>query len=766
MTVGENSAPLAHFVAESGIARVAVIGAGVMGAGIAAQFANAGLGVELLDIAGPDGRDAPARAGIARQVKAHGFMGASGPGLVQAGNIEDDLDRLADCDWIVEAIIERRDLKQDLYRRIEAVRKPGSIVSSNTSTIPHADLLAGLPESFARDFVITHFFNPPRVMQLLEVVTSPQTDPAIAAGVVRGGEAVLGKTVIACRDTPGFIANRIGCFWMAAAVIEALRLGLTVEEADAVHGAFGVPRTGIFGLFDLVGIDLVPEVWTSLMGALPTADRLQGFDLPSHPLIQAMIGAGRLGRKSGGGFYRRGETGREALDLATLEYRPHTPVDPATLPGGGRDLAAMLEAQGRLGDYARAVFANVLCYAAENGPEIAGDVGAVDTGMVLGYAWKAGPFALADRLGAVDAAGLVDAELGVTPALMSQAQEAGGFYRQGQALSTAGGCYVPGVAVPALSVARAPVLQTQGASLWDMGEGIACFEVHTKMNSMHPSVFDAMEQALEVGPQRFEGLVIGNNDARAFSVGADLSFILGMTRAGDFATLEAYISRGQQLYLGLKYAPVPVVAAMHGFALGGGCEIGLHADAIVAHAELAAGLPEVKVGLIPAWGGCTQLMARALASGQGPEDAARSSFAVILNGGPTRSAEEARELGFLRPTDRHVMGRNLLLPAAREVALGLVGSGYTPPARIEIARAGPVLIPELVARVADAEGVSPTDIALARTLAGVLCGASAGPVSEEAMMAEERAALIALGQSEATAARMEHMLKTGKPLRN
>ncbi|MGI3165725.1 3-hydroxyacyl-CoA dehydrogenase/enoyl-CoA hydratase family protein [Pseudooceanicola sp. 200-1SW] len=762
----ETGAPLAHFVAETGIARVGVIGAGVMGAGIAAQFANAGLPVELLDIASAEGRDAPARAGIARQVKAQGFMGATGPGLVRPGNIEDDLGRLADCDWIVEAIIERRDLKQDLYRRIEAVRKPGSIVSSNTSTIPHGDLVAGLPDSFARDFVITHFFNPPRVMQLLEVVTTPATDPALAERVTSAGEAVLGKTVIACRDTPGFIANRVGCFWMAAAVVEAVRLGLTVEEADAVHGALGVPRTGIFGLFDLVGIDLVPEVWFSLMGALPASDRIQRFDLPGHPLMQAMIAAGRLGRKAGAGFYRKGEAGREALDLATLDYRPLAPVDPATLPGGGRDLAAMLAEDSKLGAYARAVFANVLAYAAENAPEIAADVGAVDTAMGLGYAWRAGPFALADRLGAGQAADLVAAELGAAPALLDVGAGAGGFYRDGQPLAVAGGTRAAAQAMPALSNAAAPVLATEGASLWDMGEGVACFEVHTKMNAMHPTVFDALEQALARAPQDFAALVLGNNDARAFSVGADLSFILGMTRAGDFAALERYIARGQEMYLGLKYAPLPVVAAMHGFALGGGCELGLHADAIVAHAELKAGLPEVKVGLIPAWGGCTQLMLRAQDAGQTPEAAARASFATILAGGPTGSAEEARALGLLRPADAHVMARSLLLPAAKAQAQALAQAAYAAPGRAVLQRPGPALAKELVAQVAGQPGVSETDIALARVLAGVLCGPAAGPVSEAEMMAEERAALLDLGGTETTAARMEHMLKTGKPLKN
>ncbi|MAU22354.1 MAG: 3-hydroxyacyl-CoA dehydrogenase [Martelella sp.] len=767
MALDTQDHPVALYAAETGIRRAAVIGAGSMGAGIAAQFANAGIPVELLDIAGEDNRNGPVEAGIARQIKTRGFMGEAGPALVRAGNVEDHLDRLADCDWIIEAIVERLDLKRALYHKIEQVRRPGAIVSSNTSTIPHAELIGGLPASFTRDFVISHFFNPPRVMQLFELVTTPETDPAITARLRAAAQAVLGKTVVDCRDTPGFIANRIGCFWMAAAAIEAVRMGLTVEEADAVHGAFGVPRTGVFGLFDLVGIDLVPQVWASLLAALPPSDRLHRFNLPADDTMTALIAAGRFGRKSGAGFYRKGDAGLEALDLATHEYRALQPMASASLPAGGRDAGAMLSAEGRLGDYARAVFANVLCYAAENGAEIAGDVEAIDAAIALGYGWRQGPFALADRVGASRTAEVVQAVLGEVPTLVERAREEGGFYRDGLALSVAGGrVAAPVVARPGLSDAKstAPVIATEGASLWDIGDGVGCFEVHTKMNALHPTVFDALEQALEAAPGRFRALVIGNDDPRAFSVGADLTFILGMTRAGDFAALERYIRRGQELYLALKYQNLPVVAAMHGYALGGGCEFALHADAIVAHAELNAGLPEVNVGLIPGWGGCTQLALRNFALGLDADGAARRTFAAIHAARPSSSAEEARAMGILRPGDRHVMARSLLLDAAKARAIALAEAGYAPPKRARVARPGPATGDRLIAGLSGT--VSEADIAIARALAAVVCGESADAIDEVAMMAEERAALLALARTETTAARMEHMLKTGKPLKN
>lgn len=381
-----------------GIRRAAVLGAGSMGAGIAAQFANAGVPVDLLDIPGPDGdRDGPARAGLARVAAARAFALPEAEALVTPGNTADHLHRLAEADWIVEAVVERLDIKQALFAVVDGVRKPGSVVSSNTSTLLRADLVAGQSAAFARDFVITHFFNPPWVMKLVELVGGPETPPGHLDRVAEASRAALAKVPVTCRDTPGFIANRIGCFWMAAAALEAVRLGLTPQQADAVHGALGIPRTGVFGLFDLIGIDLVPHVWGSLHRSLPAQDAFQRFDITADPLFRRLVAEGRHGRKSGAGFYRKAADGaREMLDLASGDYIPEGPAP--VLPGGG-DLAALMADHSPMGVYAAAVLGHVLAYATEHAPVIAADVAAVDTAVELGYSWREGPFRLAIRAG-------------------------------------------------------------------------------------------------------------------------------------------------------------------------------------------------------------------------------------------------------------------------------------------------------------------------------------------------------------------------------
>lgn len=770
-------------VARSGVKRAAVIGAGSMGGGIAAQFANAGVPVDLLDIAGQgtQSRNAPALAGIDRQVKAGGFMHADAVGLVRAGNVEDDLDRLAEADWIVEAVIERLDAKRDLYVKVDAVRRPGTIVSSNTSTIPRASLVDGMPASFRSDFLITHFFNPPRHMRLMEIVDAAETDPALLQRARTAAETILGKTVVDCRDTPGFIANRIGCHWLAVAIIEAKAMGLTPEEADAVMQVLGIPRTGVFGLMDLIGIDLVPHVWGSLMQALPPGDDLHNCDLPGDATIAAMLAAGRFGRKAKAGFYRLGaDKARETLDFSTGEYRPEQPLSPKALPAGGRDAVALIESPDRYGTYASRVLSRVIAYTAGIGPEIAGDVGSIDLAMTLGYAWKDGPFRLADKVGLDRIRARLALDARPIPLLLQAAIDAAGFYdaggrplaTDGTRLKASGGT---GLATLAPAKRNAPIAGNESASLWDLGDGIAAFEIHTKLNSFAPAVFDVLEETIRRGGHDFRGVVLGNDDPRAFSAGADLSFILGLIRSGDMAGLGAYIARGQECFLKLKYAPFPVVAAAHGLALGGGCEFTLHADAVVAHAEYYAGLPETKVGLVPGWGGCTQLLLRqqeGAAGPHGPLAPAARTFATIMEGAQSSSAWDARSRGLLRPSDRVVMNGDHLLAAARTWAIELA-SGYVPPAEAAITVSGPsgklALLNE--AHSARAAGrMSDADMAIANALATVLTGGAAGradrPLSERQLMQLEREALIELAKFPATQARIEHMLAYGKPLRN
>ena len=771
-------------VSHAGVKRAAVIGAGSMGGGIAAQFANAGVPVDLLDVAGADSqsRNAPVLAGIDRQLKAGGFMHANAVGLVRPGNIEDHIDRLAEADWIVEAVVERLDTKRDLYAKIDAVRQPGTIISSNTSTIPRASLIEGMPGSFASDFLITHFFNPPRHMRLVEFVSGDETDPALLQRARAAAETILGKSIVDCRDTPGFIANRIGCHWLAVAVIEAKALGLTPEEADAVMQVLGIPKTGVFGLMDLIGIDLVPHVWGSLMQALPSGDDLHSYDLPGDPTIAAMLAAGHFGRKSRAGFYRLGpDKARETLDFSTGDYRPEQPLSPKAMPASGRDVAALIESPDRHGTYAARVLSRVIGYTAGIGPEIAGDVGAIDLAMTLGYGWKDGPFRLADRVGLDRIRARLASDARAVPPLLQAAAAAAGFYdADGRPLATDGTRLKAssGSGMATLAPAKhgcAPIAGNDVASLWDVGNGVAVFEIHTKLNSFAPAVFDVLEETIERGGKDFIGLVLGNDDPRAFSAGADLGFILGLIKSGDAAGLSAYIARGQNCFLALKYAGFPVVAAAHGLALGGGCEFTLHANAIVAHAEYYAGLPETKVGLVPGWGGCTQLLLRQQESGagpQGPVAPAARAFATIMEGNPSTSAWDARSKGLLRPGDRVVMNRDHLLAAARDWVIELA-SGYASPTEATIVVSGPSGKSALMneANTGGAAGrLTDTDVAIAYALATVLTGGEGGrvdrPLTERQMMQLELDALITLCKSPATQERIEHMLATGKPLRN
>ena len=768
------------------IARAAVIGAGAMGSGIAAQFANAGIPVVLLDMQAREGpRSAIAQAGFERQLKAGGFMHRSAARLVTIGNTEDDVSLLADVDWIVEAIVENLAAKQALFRRIDAVRRPDCIVSSNTSTIPRAAMAQGMGEGFAAHFVITHFFNPPRHMRLVELVTDGAVKTDVAARVRACADIGLGKTVVTARDTPGFIANRIGCYWMAMAALEAARLGLTVEEADAIlAAAFGVPRTGVFGLFDLVGIDLVPHVWKSLEAALPAQDDLHRYRLTADPLFAAMLARGLHGRKvKAGGFYRLdAERRRYAFDLHALDYRPEKAADLPSLAGARGDLRRLCAADGKVGAYVACVLVHLVRYAAAVGAEIADDVAAIDTAMRLGYGWAKGPFELADQAGAgwiVERVGRVGQDV---PPLLTAAVEAGGFYTDAGAsrLATTGRPAATALSAAPVSIAAlerhgTAVLSTPGASLHDMGDGVGCFEVHTKMNAIEPAVLDALERTIERAPRTFRALVIGNDDARAFSVGADLRVILAAITAGDFAGLERFVTRGQELFLRLKYAPLPVVAAPFGLTLGGGCELALHCDAIVAHAELNAGLPEPNVGLLPGWGGCTQILARMTRKAgipRGPLATAAAAFDVLLRGATSTSAAEARDLAILRDDDRITMNRDRLLADAKAQALKLADAGYRPPEPLAIAPSGPSGKLSLMNTVQAQRRIgafSAADVVIAEHIAGVLTGGDADatrPFGEREMMTLERTALLDLARHAATRARIEHMLTTGKPLRN
>ena len=781
----------------SDIKKVAVIGAGVMGAGIAAHCANAGLEVLLLDIV-PEGakeRNAVAKGAIAKLLKADPapFMSKRFAKRVTPGNIEDDLEKLGDCDWIVEAVIERLDVKQELYGKIEANRKKGSLVSSNTSTLPLSRLTDGLPDSFKADFMITHFFNPPRYMRLLEIVSGPETRAEAVEQMAGIADRRLGKGVIFCNDTPGFVANRIGTFWIQTALVDAMDLGLSIEEADAVMGRpVGIPKTGVFGLMDLVGIDLMPHVDKGLADNLPQSDSYHAIrrDLP---LIRKMIDEGYTGRKGKGGFYRINREGggkvKEAINLESGAYAPAGKValeslDAAKGLKGVKGLQALVAHEDRGGRYAWAVLSKVLAYAASLVPEIVGDVASVDRAMQLGYAWKYGPFELIDRLGAKAFAERLEAEGREAPELLKKAAAAEGFYRVAGGRHEQlmpDGAYRPierpeGVELLAdIKLTREPLARNGSASLWDVGDGVACFEIHTKLNTIDTEVMALLAKTLEIVPKEGMKALVIYNEGSHFSAGANLGLALFAANAALWPMVEDMVGQGQKVYRKLRQAPFPVVAAPSGLALGGGCEICLSADAIQAHGETYMGLVEVGVGVIPGWGGCTEMLGRLAADPRrpkGPMPPVAEAFETIGMAKVAKSAFEAKEFGFLRAADGITYNRDRLLADAKAKALELA-EGYEAPEPLELVLPGPSGKATLDFALRDlaAKGVAtPHDQVVAGELCGVLTGGPGAdhtePLGEAELLKLEREAFMRLIRTEASLQRMEHMLTTGKPLRN
>lgn len=804
------------------IRKVGVIGAGTMGAGIAAQVANAGVPVVLLDIVpqGANDRNVLAKSAIERLGKAEpaAFMHSGAAKLVQPGNLEDDLGQLAECDWIVEAVLERIDIKQALYRKLETVRRPGTAVSSNTSTIGLKILAEGMPEAFRRDFLITHFFNPPRYMRLLEIVAGPESNPETIDSIAEFGDVCLGKNIVRCEDSPGFIANRLGIFWMQTAVVEAFDMGLTVEEVDAIVGPpMGIPKTGIFGLMDLVGIDLGPHVNASMRAVLPKADAFHTVDR-DIPLIGQMIEKGLTGRKGKGGFYRmdRSAGGRKkvAIDLKTGEYRPEQTV--RELP---RDVRKLLSLPGAHGDYAFKVLARTVAYAATLIPEAAHSIADIDEAMRLGYAWKWGPFELADKLGTGWLVEQLDKRGEIVPPLL-RAAAGKTFYRveggrkqylahnpvmaredapptslalanddvdgrptptmtEGKSPTVTDGEYRDltrahdVILLEDIKLASKPVLKNASAAVWDIGDGVLCFEFTSKSNSLDDKIVELLNKTIDLVQASYKALVIYNESSN-FSLGANLGLALFAANLAAWGEIEKQIAAGQAAYKRLKYAPFPVVAAPAGMALGGGCEIALHSDAVQAHAETYIGLVEAGVGLVPGWGGCGEMLARWRADPKlprGPMPASAKVFETISTADVSKSAHQAMEKKFLRPTDGISMNRDRLLADAKKRGLSMV-DGYKPPEPPTFVLPG---IGGKLALKSAAEGfhkrgiATDHDLVVADALAEVLTGGDTDIIdtlTEQAVLDLERKAFMRLARTSKTLARIEYTLDTGKPLRN
>jgi 3-hydroxyacyl-CoA dehydrogenase len=796
------------------IRRVAVLGAGTMGAAIAAHAANAGLTVDLLDVAPGEAtpeeaakgltpadravRDRVVRAGFERMKAARPAALAS-PSLaarITLGNFEDDFDRVALADWVVEAVVERLEPKQELLARVEKVARPDAVISSNTSGIPLALIAEGRSEDFRRRFLGTHFFNPPRYLKLVELIPTADTDPAVVEKVRELVEGALGKGAVTAKDTPNFIANRIGSFAGMQAMRYALANGYSIEEVDALTGPLvGRPKTATFRLADQVGLDVLVGVADNLHRLAPDDDSREELQAPEP--LRRMIEAGRLGIKNGGGFYRRdrrdGRTVFDVIDLDTLEYRSAADPGPPIVAAAQerRDLGERLRflldhaEDDRGARFLRDTILPTLAYAARRVPEIADSLVEVDRAMEWGFGHQAGPFRTWDLIGARAGAGRMEA-LGLEVAgWVREFLDAGNetFYRDGTVYSPVTRGYEQVRTDPevldlaALKAAGHELRGNDSASLVDLGDRVLCLEIHSPASTLDGGVIELGYEALsELEEGDWQGLVIANQAAN-FCVGANLVEVGMAAYEGAYDQVKEAAKGLQELLAGFRFAPRPVVAAPHGQTLGAGAEICLHADRVVASLETYVGLVETAVGLIPAGGGCKELVRRLVSPAMRVADAPplpflQRVFETIALAKVATSAVEARELGFLADDDRVVLHPDHLLAEARWEVLELA-PGYRPPAReASVFAAGRPTLAALELGVQTMQWggyASGHDGLTGRQLARVLCGGELSApqwVGEDHLLELEREAFVELLRTEKTMERIQAMLTTGKPLRN
>jgi len=785
------------------IRSAAVLGAGVMGAGIAAHFANAGIRTLLLDIVPPNlpeadkkkraARDQFAAGGLDKALKAKpaAFFHASRARLVAIGNLEDDLGRLADCDLVIEAVIERLDVKQGLFAKLEGVIGPETIVSSNTSGLPIAKMMEGRSEGFRKRFLVTHFFNPPRYMKLLELIAGPDTDPAVLARVRHLGEEVLGKGIVIGKDTPNFVGNRIGAHAMMLAIHEMLAMGLLPEDVDLVVGEpMGRPKSAAFRTADMVGLDTFIHVADNCHAALTADEDRAVFQVP--PYIRAMVEAKRLGDKTKGGFYRKAADGSiETLDPATGQYRPkkQTPEVASVTKGlkgleDPRDRVKKLMADtGPAGKFAWKVVSRALAYAARRLGEIADDVVAIDDAMKWGYNWELGPFEVWDALGFAATVDRMAADGISLPKWILDMKAAGaaGFYRPGEVWDQKRHAYLPRATDPrraplALVRKGAAVLSNSGAELCDLGDGVLGLTFKTKANSIDSDIIDMIHRSVERAESDFRALVI-HNEGEHFCVGANLFAVVMAAQQGQWAELRAMVKKLQAGALRMKYASVPVVAAPFGMTLGGGLEVCFGANHVQAAAETYAGLVEVGVGILPGGAGNLHMLWRAFeAVPEGakvdPSTIVTQVFMNIALAKVATSADEAKAFGYFRPTDGVSFDRARLLHDAKARAIGLAESGFqraVPRAHVLPGDSGIATLKMMVGTLVTSGQASEHDAKIAGKLATVLCGGVDGhvaPVTEEKVLELECEAFLSLCGEPKSQERMQYMLMNNKPLRN
>jgi 3-hydroxyacyl-CoA dehydrogenase len=808
------------------IHKVAILGAGTMGARIAAHFANAGVPSYLLDIVPPDA-DTPARnkiaaAGLdaAKKSKPAAFMDASLARLVTVGNFEDDLKMLAEVDWIIEAVVENLEIKRSLLKKVEAIRKPGTIITTNTSGLPVGTIAEGFSDEFRRAWFGTHFFNPPRYMRLLEIIPTPESDQSAIDAINHFCDVRLGKGVVIAKDTPNFIGNRIGTFSVLNVMRLMQEMGLTIEEVDALTGqAVGWPKSATFRTIDLVGLDILGHVVSNMTANV----RDERSDLQLPDFFKKMLQSKWLGDKTKGGFYKKvkGGEGQEderlAIDWKTLDYHPRQkPKFPALdMAKNVEDTAARLrmllglEGSGpqkgdRAGAFLWTALSDLWTYAANRVPEISDSIVEIDRAMKLGFNWELGPFELWDAAGVEATVTRMKKEGKAVAAdverLLASGQKS---WYSDDPKANSGRSYFDletgkqqPVQVPtgvwSVTVAKKSngvVKKNSGASLIDLGDGVACIEFHSKMNTLGTDIISLINQTLKPGGpgDNFDAFVI-TNDATNFSVGANLMLLLMSVQEEEWDDVDLVIRQFQGMTQAIKFSPKPVVSAPFGLCLGGGTEISLHAAARQPHAELYTGLVEVGVGLLPGGGGCKEMLLRAVDSATASKgkssgealagsvemmETMKKAFETIATAKVATSAHEARGLGFLSESDNITMNRERVLSDSKARALELARAGYEPPTpRTDIPAPGESLLAALkmgVYLMRQGDFITEYEVKLGGKIAEVLCGGNITPgtlVSEQYILDLEREGFKSLCGERKTQERIQYTLKTGKTLRN
>lgn len=810
------------------IKKAAVLGAGVMGSGIAAHLAGAGIPVLLLDIVPKDLKPGDGKPGESRNKFAEaGLEGLlkSKPSLIFSkrdarlitpGNFEDDWNKLSEVDWVVEVVVERLDIKRSVFEKLEKVIRPGTIVSSNTSGLPLQDMTAGRGAEFKKNFVITHFFNPVRYMKLVELVIGPETDPAVACSMAGFLDQRLGKGVVYAKDTPNFVANRIGVYGWFAALQDILAGGYKVEEVDKILGtAVGRPKSAMFRTTDMVGLDTLVHVARNTYEACPKDEQREVFKIP--PVIEKMIEKKLFGDKTKAGFFKKtkndqGQKEILALDLGTVDYRAQEKVRFESLgqvkdiEDSGERLKFMVGQKDRAGELAWKTTRSVLVYAANRIPEITDDIVNLDNAMKWGFNWDLGPFETWDLLGVKETSERIKADGWRLPVLVQKVLEKpesgkgqGRFYKSENGkkyffdLKTES--YQPVPSRPGVLLLKdmkersKNIKQNTGASLWDAGDGVAVLEFHTKMNAIDADIGQMINDSIDEVEKNFQGMLIFN-EAPNFSVGANIMLLFLEAQQKNWQGIEDMVRAFQAACMRLRYSKKPTVAAPHAMTLGGGCEVAMGADAIHAHAELYLGLVEVGVGLIPGGGGCKELLVRnqdrmadkfakippsnrwAARIDGGPFPKTQMTFEAIAFAKVSTSAKEAIENGHLRKSDRISLSRDHHLTEAKQTVLNLAKNYQQPKPREDIwvaGRGGYFALQSAVNGFLAQKMISEHDAAIAMKLAHVLTGGdipNIAFVTEQRILDLECEVFLQLVGMEKSQERIQHMLMKGKPLRN